>query len=127
MPDRLPQPGNPSELGQGALGDGARGIEAADPELLLRQYCVHLELERRVVGSFGELGRSLRAREVLRHVAREPAEASVGGEQERVTSRIPQSLGDRSCLLEEALGLPLFDARDAADLEQRDARSELEY
>ena len=93
----------------------------------MRQHGVHLKRERRVVRSLGELRGSLRTREVLRYVAREPAQASVGREQERVTSRIPESLGDRACLLEEALGLPLFDARDAADLEQRDARSELEH
>ena len=93
----------------------------------MRQHRVHLERERRVVGTLGELGGALRTGEVLRHVAREPAQASVGREQERVTSRIPQSLGDRARLLEEASGLPLFDARDAADLEQRDARSELEH
>ncbi len=116
-PDRLPQPVKPGELGQGSLGNGARGLEAADRQLRVRQHRVHLKRERRVVGSLGELGGSLRTGEVLRYVAREPAQASVGGEQERVTSRIPQSLGDRAGLLEEVLGLPLFDARDAADLE----------
>ena len=88
---------------------------------------MHLERERRVIGSLGELRRSLRTREVLGHVTREPAQASVRREQERVTSRIPQPLGDRACLLEEVLGLPLFDARDASDLEQRDAGSEREH
>ena len=101
-------------------------IEAADRELRMRQHGVHLERERRVARFLGELRGALRTREVLRHVAGEPAQASVRREQERMTARIPQSLGDGACLLEEVLRLALFDAGDAADLEQRDARGELE-
>ena len=43
-----------------------------------------------------------------------------------MTGLVVKSLGDRARLVEEALRLALLDARDAADLEQRDARGELE-
>jgi hypothetical protein len=83
----------------------------------VRQHGLHLEGERRVVRSLGELRGPLRAREVLSHVAGEPAQTSVGREQERVTSRVPQPLGDRAGLFEDVLCFGLLDARDAADLE----------
>ncbi len=102
-PERFPQLGVPREAGQGALGARPRGMEAADPELRVRQHCQHLERERVVVGFLGELRGPLRTREVLGHVAREAAEASIGREQERVGPPIPQSLDDRSCLFEEDL------------------------
>ena len=54
------------------------------------------------VGSFGELRSALRACEVLPHVAREPAQASVRREQERVACLVGKSLGDRARLALEA-------------------------
>src|SRR4029453_9205492 len=68
----------------------------------------------------------LRAGEVLSHVAREPAQASVGREQEGVARLVLKSLGDPARLVEEAPCLPPPDSRDAADLEQCDGRGELE-
>src|SRR4029450_12538946 len=70
---------------------------------------------------------ALRTREVLPHVAREPAQASVRREQERVAGLVLKSLGDRACLVEEVPCLALLDSGEAADLEQRDARRELEH
>ena len=70
-PERLPQPGNPGELGQGSLGGGARGIEAADRQLRVRQHGAHLKRERRVVGSLGELRRARSAH--ARYCATSPA------------------------------------------------------
>ena len=102
-PERLPQLGVLRELGQGPLGDRARGIEVADPEVRVRQHGAHFEREPRVVGSFGELSGSLRTDEVLCHVAGEPAQAAVGREQERVTCPISQSLDERAGLLEKDL------------------------
>src|SRR5207302_10927767 len=119
------QSGNPRDLGQSTLGGRTGRSEAADRKLCVGQHRVHLELEHRV-GSFGELGGALRAGEVLRHVAREPAQASVGREQERVAGLVLKSLGDRMPLVEEAPFFTLLDSGDAADLEQRDSRGELE-
>src|SRR5881409_1261795 len=125
-PDRLPQSGNLRDLGQSPLGGRTSGSEAADRKLCVGQHRAHLELEH-CVGSFGELRSALRACEVLPHVAREPAQASVGREQERVACLVLKSLGDRARLVEEAPGLTLLDSGDAADFEQRDARGELEH
>jgi hypothetical protein len=80
---RLPQFDNLRDLGQGTLGGRAGGSEAADRKLCVGQHRPHLELEH-CVGSFGKLRGGLRAGEVLPNVAREPAQASVGREQERV-------------------------------------------
>src|SRR5207247_1492316 len=88
----------------------------ADRKLCVGQHRAHLELEH-CVGSFGELRSALRACEVLPHVAREPAQASVGREQERVACLVLKSLGDRARLVEEAPGLTLLDSGDAADFE----------
>ena len=101
------------------------GHEAADRKLGVSQDRVDLELDHGV-GAFGELRGALRASEVLAHVAGQPAQSPVGREQERVTGLVVESLGDRARFVEEAAGLTLLDARDAADLQQRDAGGELE-
>ena len=126
MPDRLPQPGDPRELGQGMRGSRARGSETADRELCVRQHRAHLELEHGVVGGLGELGCALRTRQVLGHVAREPAQASVGREEECLASAVLESLGDRARVVEEVPSFALLDSCDAPDLEQRDARRQRE-
>jgi hypothetical protein len=60
----LPQLRVAGELRHGALGGRPREIETADRELRVRQHGVHLERERCVVRSLGELRRLLGAREV---------------------------------------------------------------
>src|SRR5262249_41965484 len=125
-PDRFPQPGNLRKLAERALGGGPGRSEAADGELRVRQHGAHLELEPRV-DSFGELQSVFRACEVLRHVAGEPTQASVGREQERVPCRVLKSFGDRLRLVEEAPCLALLYPGDAADLEQRAASGEVEH
>src|SRR5262249_35451438 len=60
------------------------------------------------------------------NVASESGQTSVGREEERVTTRIAQTLGDCARVLEERVSLALLDAGQTADLEQRDAGRELE-
>src|SRR5207247_4602352 len=46
---------------------------------------------------------------------------------DHVLTRISRTVRSLTCPLEQALPLPFSDAHDTADLEQRDARSELEH
>src|SRR5262249_54417497 len=59
--------------------------------------------------------------------APEPAQASVGREQERVAGPVAEPFGDHARLVEEVACLALLDSGEAADLEPRDARGELQH
>jgi hypothetical protein len=86
----------------------------------------HLECQRGDPGPLGEGRRLLRAREVLRHVSGDAAQAPVGREQEGVAAGIGELSGNRARLLEVMPRLAVVDAGDAADLQEGDPRGEPE-
>ncbi len=113
-------------VGQGPLGGRAGSSETADAELRVRQHGACLEREHGIVGRIGEIRRAFRTRQILRHVAGQPAQAAVGHEQEGVAASIPQALGHGAGLLEQRAGRTFLDPRQASDLEQCDARGQSE-
>ena len=82
--------GRRARLGEGLRGGGAAPVEAGDRQLCVRQHGARLEgeggdLPRRSASS---AARSAHSRD-CRDVARGPAQATVGREQERVTVAYP--------------------------------------